>query len=210
MPEFVQGTIYQAQLETAFDKMYSPLGLHITYSYLPYKRMLVLTEEGKLDALAYQLRSQEEGAASVIRVPESMSTISLSAGCLKATHCNFTKEARFVVVSDVLLALEFCESLALDCLTVSTPGLAQKALKEGLADVHMMQRSPHVKAPCLSDDGIAVYPIAHTEMPVYHYIGEQHSHLADELAIALKQFKRTLYKDSACDQEQNDITPIVF
>lgn len=162
-----------------------------------------MMREEQLDAVAYQLNFQASDTLGMIRVPEPVSQFKLYAGCLKRNSCYLNKNLKFVVVNDSLYAKQICEQFLLQCLLLSTPALAYKALNEGIVDAYIMQQSPHLAAPCLQGIGIEVHPIANTQINIYHFISKPHSNIAQPLAERLKQLKRDFKETSA--QECNEM-----
>jgi hypothetical protein len=203
VPESTQQSLYQVQLEQSFNSLYSGIAEEVSFAYLPFNRMMRMVQEKKLDAIAYQLNSQAVDTLGMIGISEPLTQFRLYAGCLAEKRCTLTKDLKFVVVADALYTNQICERLSLQCLFLSTSALAQKALKEGIVDAYIMQRSPHIAEPCLQGEGIKVYAIANTEINIYHFITRSHSAIAQPLAERLKKLKREFQETHA--QECNDM-----
>lgn len=68
-----------------------------------------------------------------------------------------------------------------------------------------MQRTPHIAESCLQNLGIKIYPIANTEINIYHFITRSHSNIEQFLAERLKKIKQEFQKSSAqaCNEMAN-------
>lgn len=189
IPEYLYHSREQEQFEQGFTALYSRIGIHVSFVYLPLSRMQLMAAQQQLDAIAYQISTQIP-VTEMIRVPEPLSRVQLMAACPK--RCAFDVDTKVVVVNDAILARRFCQSLALSCLQVSGPESAKKVLQSGLADMHIMQWSPHIAQPCPTDYGYQLHPIADTQVEVYHYVAPEHEALVTELAAALRHMKKHL------------------
>ena len=203
LPESALQGSYQTQLENAFNLLYSGIEEEVSFVYLPFNRMMRMMQEEQLDAVAYQLNFQVANTLGMMRVPEPLTQLTLYLGCLQENHCTFDKGLRFVVNAGSQYTNQTCERLSLNCLVQRTPEFAHKALKEGIVDAYIMQRTPDITEPCLLEIGIKAYPIANTEINIYHFIKRSHSNIAQQLAERLKKRKQKVQYTSA--QECNDM-----
>jgi hypothetical protein len=197
LPESTLQGPYQMQLENAFNLLYLGIEDEVSFAYLPFNRMMRMMQDEQLDAVAYQLNFQAGDTLGMMRIPEPLTQLKLYLGCLEENHCIFDKGLRFVVNADSQYTNQICERLSLNCLVQRTPELAHKALKEGIVDAYIMQRSPHITEPCLLEIGIKAYPIADTEINIYHFIKRSHSNIAQQLAERLKNREQKVQYSSA-------------
>lgn len=200
LPESTQNTDYQPQLERVFTELYRDISEQIQFAYLPFSRMLLMIEKHQLDAVVYQMGSATQTSTYLLQVPEPLTQISLFAGCKTEADCLPTDRSRFVVVSDSLYANQWCQSRSLSCLSVANPDLARKALLDGLADIHLMQRMRHITESCLSEQRTKVRPILNTSIDVHHYVAKQHQALIAQLSEKIKQMKQSFVeRQSHCN-----------
>ena len=167
--------------------------------------MMRMMQQEQLDAVAYQLNFQAGDTFGMIRVPEPLTQFKLYLGCLEESLCTIEKNLKFVVTANAQYTNQICESLSLHCSILRTPELAHKALKEGMVDAYIMQRTAHIAEPCLQNLGIKIYPIANTEINIYHFITRSHSNIVQLLAERLKKTKQEFQKTSAqaCNKMAN-------
>lgn len=203
LPESALKSPYQQQVENSFNLLYSGIEAKISFAYLPVNRMMRMMQQQQLDAVAYQLNPQADGNLGMIRVPEPLTQFRLYVGCLEGNRCSIDKDLTFVVKVDSQYTQQVCEQLSLHCLKIRTPELAYKALKKGLVDVYLMQRSPHIIEPCHQEIGVKVYPVANTKINIYHFIKQSHHNIAQALAERLIKLKREFHESNA--QECNDM-----
>lgn len=189
LPESTQGTHYQTQLEGIFSELYTDIASEVKFAYLPFTRMLVMVKKQQVDAVVYQMSSAADNTEILLQVEEPLTQIGLFAACTQDTSCNPNQRSRFVVVADSLYAKQWCHTHSVSCLSVTNPDLARKAVKDGLADIHIMQRTQHITEPCLSEQGLKVRPILDTEIEVFHYVAKQHHHLLLPLSNKIRQMK---------------------
>ena len=188
LPQSTYQTAYQTQLEEAFKLLYANVEEQVTFEYLPHSRMLKMAELNQIGAIGFDVLL-DEGDADIVRVVEPISSFSLYAGCLSSAGCRLTDTTRFAVVDDAVHANRACDVFALQCLKLASPELARKALRDGLADVHIMQRSPHAVHTCMVAEGVSVYPIMNTQVHVYHYLSPNNKGLSEELSARIKRLR---------------------
>ncbi|MDF2179095.1 hypothetical protein P2G88_12615 [Aliiglaciecola sp. CAU 1673] len=188
LPEYVHNSQEQQQFEQSYKALYSGIGVKVSFAYLPFTRMQLMIEDQQLDAIAYHSATQYPPKSNLIRIPEPLTQVSLVAACLE--QCTVNAYSRVVIVKEAIFASQYCKKLALTCVPVSNPESALKAIQSGLADIYMMQWSPHIAEPCLTEQGYKLYPIANTKTDVYHYIAPHHRQMSEQLADTLRQLKK--------------------
>lgn len=188
LPQSTYQTAYQPQLEQAFKLLYAEIDEPVSFEYLPHSRMLKMAESNQIGAIGFDVLLDND-SANVVRVNEPISSFSLYAGCLSTAGCRLTDTTRFAVVNDAVHAKRACDIFALRCLKLASPDLARKALRDGLADVHIMQRSPHAVHECMVAEGVNVYPISNTQVNIYHYLSPAKQSLSEALSTRIRHLK---------------------
>lgn len=195
VPEHLHNTIYQEQIETAFTRLYQPLFANISFQYTPFSRLYMLADQGQIDAIAFMAPSEFD--ASLVKVSEPLGNIRLRVLCLDTDNCELTPRTRFSVVKGSAHATYFCERLRLQCMTVTAPTLAIKALKDGLVNMHIMQYSEDLDMPCPEKTGTVAREIQHTEVPIYHYLTQPYATERTKVATRIRELRNTRNKDAA-------------
>ena len=206
LPESVRTEQHKPQLERAFVSIYNDLEEDIEFAYLPINRMMMMMDNHQLDAIAYKLNTQFSRAKDLVKVPEPITQLSLFLECIDELTCNLDKRGRFAVVDDAIYITQLCERENLQCLALNNINLARKALKDGIVDALISQRTPHIEERCLETDGISVHPILNTTINIYHYLAAEHRDLAEPLAEKVRQYKRSLKRPTKHCNDLSNVT----